>query len=99
MPMTDAKAREAFAKCHAIIWASAPLEPVRNIEAVPGTPASYKHLLWLSLEGPKLLDQGKREKAMRWLGFIHGALHWGHLASIEELKAMNRPDERTEEGI
>jgi hypothetical protein len=91
--MTDEKVKEAFDKCHALLRMFASFEPERNIEAMPGTPASYKHLIWLALNGPALLDQGKRDKAMRWLGFIQGAIWWGRLAGIEELKAMNRPDD------
>jgi low affinity Fe/Cu permease len=37
-----------------------------------------------------LYDQ-RREKAMRWLGFIQGAL-WSHgIYSIEEMKQHNKP--------
>lgn len=93
MPMSDEKIREAFERCHAIVRFNAALAPERNTEALPGTPASYKHLLWLTLNGPKLLDEGRRDKAQRWLGFVQGALWWARLASIEELKAMNRSDE------
>jgi hypothetical protein len=93
MPMTDDKLREAFDRCHNLIKSQAPLEPERNINTLPGTPASYKHLLWLCLNGPSLIDAGKRDKAFRWLGFVQGAIWWGQLASIEELKSMNRPDD------
>lgn len=88
--MSDAKIREAFGRCHAIIESNAALEPERDAGASPGTPASYKHLLWLSLNAPKLLDEGRRDKALRWLGFVQGAMWWARLASIEELKDMNR---------
>ena len=33
----------------------------------------------------------KREKAMRWLGFVQGTLWGWGLATIEELKQMNAP--------
>lgn len=94
MAMTDEKVKEAFRECHSLVSSFTPLAPVRNIDSIPGMPASYSHLLWLALEGPKLIDEGRREKAMRWLGFIQGCIWWGRLSSIEELKNMNRPDER-----
>lgn len=34
----------------------------------------------------------KREKAMRWLGFVQGALWAQNQATIDELKRMNMPD-------
>lgn len=33
-----------------------------------------------------------RDKAMRWLGFVQGALWAGNLATIAELKRMNMPE-------
>lgn len=92
MPMSDDLLRDAFARCRVLISSFAMLDPERNTGSLPGTPASYKHLIWLATAGPELLETGHREKAMRWLGFIQGALWWGNLASIEELKAMNRQD-------
>lgn len=37
----------------------------------------------------------KREKIMRWLGFLQGAYYWAKLASLEDLKRMNMPPEAT----
>jgi hypothetical protein len=47
---------------------------------------------------PALIEAGDErrsaiEKAMRWLGFVQGALWAGGSATIEELKRMNMPDE------
>lgn len=36
----------------------------------------------------------RKEKAMRWLGFVQGVLHAFDVAPIEDLKSMNRPDSR-----
>ena len=36
---------------------------------------------------------GKKEKAMRWLGFMQGVL-WTSGVSLQELKNMNRPDDK-----
>lgn len=49
-----------------------------------------QHLRWMIEETRSLLQQGKREKAFRWLGFIQGTL-WGMgVARISELKNANR---------
>jgi len=40
---------------------------------------------------PAFAADGRREKAMRWLGFLQGAAWTLHLATIEELKEMNKP--------
>ena len=41
-----------------------------------------------------LVKSGRKEKAMRWLGFIQGALWMHELAfvSIDDLKNLNKPD-------
>lgn len=51
------------------------------------------HLYFMTEEGKRLIDQGRIEKAMRWLGFLQGAL-WGlGVTSIEEQKRINMPNE------
>lgn len=58
------------------------------------TTHQLNHLLFMAIEGQSLVDQERTEKAMRWLGFIQGAL-WGMgLVSIDGMKDLNRPDER-----
>lgn len=39
-----------------------------------------------------LLDEGRIEKAMRWLGFMQGALWSIDIFSLDELKDHSRPD-------
>lgn len=39
-----------------------------------------------------LLEEGRREKLMRWIGFVQGALWVSHIFTLEELKDHNRPD-------
>lgn len=39
----------------------------------------------------------KREKAMRWLGFIQGSLWSWNIASVDQLRRMNMPAEETEQ--
>ena len=50
------------------------------------------HLRWMVQETVSLVEQGRREKAFRWLGFIQGALWSYRMYTIEELKNHNKPD-------
>jgi hypothetical protein len=36
----------------------------------------------------------RREKSMRWLGFVQGFLWAMHVATIDELKSVNRPPDK-----
>jgi hypothetical protein len=38
------------------------------------------------------MDEGRREKAFRWLGFVQGVLWVRGVYSIDQLKEHNRPD-------
>lgn len=59
------------------------------------TTHQLNHLLFLANEAQVLLNEGRVEKTMRWLGFIQGAL-WGlGLTAISDMKDLNRPDERS----
>lgn len=49
------------------------------------------HVAWMVEEAKKLANQGKIEKANRWLGFIQGFLWAKKFFTIEELKDHNRP--------
>jgi hypothetical protein len=52
-----------------------------------------QHLLFMVQEAQRMLLEStdRREKVMRWLGFLQGALYeMGHI-SIEGAKDMNRP--------
>jgi hypothetical protein len=49
------------------------------------------HLVWMCEEVPKFLDEGRIEKAMRWLGFIQGVIVAKKLITIEEAKRLNDP--------
>jgi len=80
MAMTSEKIRQAFAACRALIVAN----PVRH-----GT--AHQHLAFMCGEGASYAEE-RREKAMRWLGFVQGALWRDGYATIDTLKNMNRPD-------
>lgn len=49
-----------------------------------------KHVMWMCLEIPMLVDQGKLDKAMRWLGFVQGVLWACRVYTIDEMRAHNR---------
>lgn len=38
------------------------------------------------------IDEGRREKFFRWLGFLQGVLWMEGMYTLEELKDHNRPD-------
>jgi hypothetical protein len=63
---------------------SHPTHPTRDYPNLP-------HLSWMLDQIPDFLLEGKREKAMRWLGFVQGALWWLGMMTIDELKNMNKP--------
>jgi len=81
--MTTKKIVEAFAACRA------KLEPYWKAER--GGPRG-PHLVFVCEEGASYAETS-REKSMRWLGFVQGALWALDRATIEELKNMNCPDE------
>jgi hypothetical protein len=85
--MTPEKVIAAFAECRKI------LDPNDNIPGERNSEWSSLHLLYMCEEGPKLITEGRIEKAMRWLGFIQGALWASDFATLDTLKAMNRKDD------
>jgi hypothetical protein len=53
------------------------------------------HLLFMCLEAQKFVDEGRIEKAMRWLGFLQGVFWGDDEFTLEQLKNHSRPDEET----
>jgi len=51
------------------------------------------HARWMSLRMIELVDQGRIEKAFRWLGHIQGLLVAYGVYSINEVKEHSRPTE------
>ena len=50
------------------------------------------HLKYMCIEAQKFVDEGRIDKAMRWLGFLQGVLwSWGYF-SLDDLKNHSRPD-------
>lgn len=64
--------------------------PERNPEATSSS-AQIRHMKWMVEEATRLVREGHREKAMRWLGFIQGGLWVMGLSSIEESRQANMP--------
>lgn len=101
--MTNQKILEAIKACEKIIrenWpddeTSAAIcdhETILNAAPLGGAArAAAQHALYMLAILPQLVLEGRREKAMRWLGFVQGVL-WAHgCASIDELKRINMPD-------
>jgi len=67
--------------------------PHRNIQAA-SVKARLAHLRWMCDEAATfILDPSdKLDKAMRWLGFIQGALWLLGVSTIEESKRANMPE-------
>lgn len=89
--MTPDKVKQAFEAC---AKALPPCHALRAKGDADGTHYTHavQHARWMCSEGVLLVEQGRVEKAMRWLGFVQGVL-WAHgLAEISELKDMNKPD-------
>jgi hypothetical protein len=53
--------------------------------------AALNHVLWMCIEAQKFVEEGRMEKAMRWLGFIQGVLWATSFFSINDMKIDNMP--------
>jgi hypothetical protein len=53
---------------------------------------AWQHVAWMVSECRAMLADGRREKVMRWLGFMQGVLWATGKHTISRLKKMNRPD-------
>lgn len=51
------------------------------------------HCRWMVSRIPGLLEEGRIDKANRWLGFVQGYLWTTGVYSIEEMREHNKPDE------
>lgn len=62
--------------------------PVRNADA-PTVAGRMNHLRWMCDEVPRIVDENV-EKAMRWLGFMQGAMMVLDVMTVAEMKEDNR---------
>ena len=53
---------------------------------------ALKHASWMIDQMKGFLEEGKREKLMRWLGFVEGCLWMGDIFTIDAMKEHTRPD-------
>ncbi|KKN81612.1 hypothetical protein LCGC14_0318910 [marine sediment metagenome] len=60
------------------------------VDCVPFERSFTDHLKKTCLKAIDLMKSGKTEEAMRWLGFIQGAMWRMGLRTIEELRDDNR---------
>lgn len=85
--------RSALKKCDAALrkgWLQ-PKSVRYDSESVRPAPVdAVAHATWMISQTLQFLDEGKIDKAMRWLGFIQGVLWTTGRCTIEELKEMNR---------
>jgi hypothetical protein len=51
-----------------------------------------EHVLYMLARVDEFMAAGRREKAMRWLGFVQGWLWASGMSSIDDLKNANRPE-------
>lgn len=93
--MTPEKTKKAFDTCVLLIRQHAPKIAAARWPAdlPPHTSTdSVAHALWMCEEGKKFVDEGRMEKAMRWLGFVQGALWVTLWVPVETMKDMNKPE-------
>lgn len=55
-------------------------DPIQSLEG-----NNPNHLVWMVEQIPHLTEN----KAMRWLGYIQGALVWGGIATLSEMKQVS----------
>jgi hypothetical protein len=109
MAMKEDRILEALATCEGIIQAkmidpsTAPMrlhedrmaQPLPMPEFTPRVRA-VSHLRAMIRTSMDMVQEGRREKVMRWLGFIQGAMWAFGLVDITTLKRMNMPREGEE---
>lgn len=82
--MTPEKVIAAFTFCRSFLPPDA--SPIRG-------GSREQHLVFMCEYGVELVREGRHEKAFRWLGFVQGALWSMDLATVKELKNINRPSD------
>ncbi len=102
--MTDDKVKSVFKKYLNLMEAEDPQvsaaqfpEELTKIGSAEIEDCAWRaHFKFMCVEGQKFVDEGRRDKAMRWLGFLQGVL-WecGH-RTLDELKNDSRPDVENE---
>jgi hypothetical protein len=98
--MTKEKLKSLFQQYADLIHSCAPTAKPCRFEGVLAnqsiwtfrTDQRLSHLLFMCQEAQVFVDTDRVEKAMRWLGFLQGAL-WSHAyCTLDELKRHAMPD-------
>ena len=93
MGMTDDKVLFSVKQLETAFKAFRPgVSPKQYIEA-EHTHDRVSHLLWMCETIPLFLAEDRREKAMRWLGFLQGSAWALRIRSIESMKQDNKPED------
>jgi hypothetical protein len=95
-PVTRDKVASAVAGLVEIVG---PVEEPRRAppDAVLERDAHLAHLAWMLGEIVPFYDNGRVEKAMRWLGYVQGACTALGMCTIGAMKNLNKPDEAAEQ--
>lgn len=99
--MTPERTIEAFDSCATAISTKCPAATSAELlEETKKRAASglflailANHLLYMCDTGKQFVQDERIEKAMRWLGFVQGALWALGIATIDEMKRWNMPKE------
>lgn len=65
------------------------VEPIRKGNPTIPLMATAEHLRWMIVETRKVLDQGRVDKAARWVGFIEGSMVQIGLATLEDIQMLD----------
>lgn len=90
MGMTDAKICEVLDRYEVRL-----AELKKQCDPETHSPQFFESLAHLGGMIPKVrvfLEEGRREKAFRWLGFMQGVFYSLRVYTIEEMANHNRPD-------
>jgi len=91
MAMTNEKVLEAVATMADFLRSKG--SAAKKCEKPTDIQEEYGHLLYMCNSIPIFLEEGQREKAMRWLGFMQGVLWSRGGFTLDRLKNMNKPNE------
>jgi hypothetical protein len=96
--MTPQKLKEVFAQYRRMLLA---LPHVRSAKLADtkydftglslGAHEAMSHAVYMCEEASKFVDEGRIEKAMRWLGFVQGVLWCWGVRSLTDLKLDSMP--------
>lgn len=87
MPMSDEKIHEVLN-----LYEAKAREILANRDSFGDRYAASHKCMDMIPKVREFLREGKREKLMRWLGFMQGAWWTAGVYSVDELKAHNMPD-------